>query len=106
MDKATARSLALQVTSLQADVIERDAEITRLRAENAAKDAEIEERGRDLIWALANRARLWVDDGPLGSGQRNVTWCDLADFHGEIDHDGTDADIRRAVREARLAIHT
>lgn len=63
--------------------------------------AEVRALRADVVWVLANRAQLWVDEGPLGNGQRSITWCDLAGFPGENPHDGTEASILRAVREAR-----
>ncbi len=67
----------------------------------SALTAEVRALRADVVWVLANRAQLWVDEGPLGNGQRSITWCDLAGFPGENPHDGTEASILRAVREAR-----
>lgn len=83
-----------EVVNLKDALATRDAELAELRAELA-------ETREDLVWSLANRAHLWVDDGPFGDGHRAVAWTDTAGYCDDVKHDGTTASILAAVRAAR-----
>lgn len=69
------------------------AECERLRAECEALRA-------DVVWLLAHKMIGYGDR--ISYAKEPRSWS----LRKELDHDGTDADILRAVREARTTVET